>query len=188
MTDASTIKAIETRYKGHRFRSRLEARWAVFFDHAGVEWLYEPQGYVLSDGKPYLPDFWLPSCDAWVEVKGHDGALDVPRMLLAAAELPSITSKRKPRLIILGNPPSQAEYDPCWTCLEEYPCSDFGGTVVMSLPCRFGMWHKEKRPWYEGSQFRVSTTPEDLGFSGSLEVENAYRAFHSARFEHGECG
>jgi hypothetical protein len=26
------IKAIETRYKGYRFRSRLEARWSVFFD------------------------------------------------------------------------------------------------------------------------------------------------------------
>ena len=24
------IKAIETEYDGHRFRSRLEARWAVF--------------------------------------------------------------------------------------------------------------------------------------------------------------
>ena len=28
----SDIKAIETYYKGYRFRSRLEARWAVFFD------------------------------------------------------------------------------------------------------------------------------------------------------------
>jgi hypothetical protein len=27
-----TIQAIETVYRGHRFRSRLEARWAVFFD------------------------------------------------------------------------------------------------------------------------------------------------------------
>lgn len=27
-----TIKAIDTIYKGYKFRSRLEARWAVFFD------------------------------------------------------------------------------------------------------------------------------------------------------------
>jgi hypothetical protein len=27
-----SAKAIETHYKGYRFRSRLEARWAVFFD------------------------------------------------------------------------------------------------------------------------------------------------------------
>ncbi len=32
----SEIKAIETRYKGYRFRSRLEARWAVFFDALSV--------------------------------------------------------------------------------------------------------------------------------------------------------
>ena len=31
------IKAIETVYKGYRFRSRLEARWAVFFDACGVK-------------------------------------------------------------------------------------------------------------------------------------------------------
>lgn len=30
----SEIKAIDTYYKGYRFRSRLEARWAVFFDAA----------------------------------------------------------------------------------------------------------------------------------------------------------
>ena len=30
-------KAIETLYKGYRFRSRLEARWAVFFDASKIE-------------------------------------------------------------------------------------------------------------------------------------------------------
>lgn len=30
--DLSYVKAIDTVYKGYRFRSRLEARWAVFFD------------------------------------------------------------------------------------------------------------------------------------------------------------
>ena len=28
---SNDIKAIETEYDGHRFRSRLEARWAIFF-------------------------------------------------------------------------------------------------------------------------------------------------------------
>jgi hypothetical protein len=31
------MKAIETRYAGCLFRSRLEARWAVLFDHLGIE-------------------------------------------------------------------------------------------------------------------------------------------------------
>ena len=50
------IKAIETKYKGYRFRSRLEARWAVFFDAIGLDWDYEAEGYDL-DGVYYLPDF-----------------------------------------------------------------------------------------------------------------------------------
>jgi hypothetical protein len=67
-----TIKAIETVYKGYRFRSRLEARWAVFFDSLGVEWAYEPEGFETSNGYRYLPDFriQLGQTTYWVEVKG----------------------------------------------------------------------------------------------------------------------
>ena len=45
---------IPTTYKGVRFRSRLEARYAVFFDLVGWEWMYEP---VELDG--WIPDFWV---------------------------------------------------------------------------------------------------------------------------------
>ena len=51
----TAIKAIETKYKGYRFRSRLEARWAVFFDTMGIEWIYEPEGFDLP-GYPYDKD------------------------------------------------------------------------------------------------------------------------------------
>ena len=51
------IKAIETVYDGYRFRSKLEATWAVFFNALGVEYEYEPEGFVLPDGSKYLPDF-----------------------------------------------------------------------------------------------------------------------------------
>jgi hypothetical protein len=50
------IKAIQTRYAGCHFRSRLEARWAVFWDSLDWPWEYEPQGFDLPHG-PYLPDF-----------------------------------------------------------------------------------------------------------------------------------
>lgn len=53
------LQPIETRYRGYRFRSRLEARWAVFFDALNIKWEYEAQGFSLN-GVPYLPDFWLP--------------------------------------------------------------------------------------------------------------------------------
>lgn len=65
------MRAIETEYNGYKFRSRLEARWAVFFDALGIEYEYEKEGYDL-DGIRYLPDFWLPRLDLWAEIKGKD--------------------------------------------------------------------------------------------------------------------
>lgn len=66
------LKPIETKYKGYRFRSRLEARWAVFFDLLGLQWEYEPEGFVLPSGQPYLPDFRVYTPQGqhiWYEVK-----------------------------------------------------------------------------------------------------------------------
>lgn len=63
------IKAIETPYNGYRFRSRLEARWAVFFDTLGIRYKYEEYGFE-QDGYRWLPDFYLPDYGVWVEVKG----------------------------------------------------------------------------------------------------------------------
>lgn len=62
------IKPIETNYRGYRFRSRLEARWAIYLDTVGLRWEYEKEGYDLG-GLRYLPDFWLPEVSAWAEVK-----------------------------------------------------------------------------------------------------------------------
>lgn len=67
---SDSIKPIETIYNGYRFRSRLEARWAVFFDTLGIQYEYEPEGFKLSDGTMYLPDFYLPAFDYYVEIKG----------------------------------------------------------------------------------------------------------------------
>lgn len=62
------LNAIETQYKGYRFRSRLEAKWAIFFDEIGWEWIYEHDGYDLPCGK-YLPDFFFPDINCFAEVK-----------------------------------------------------------------------------------------------------------------------
>ena len=48
------MKAIETVYRGFQFRSRLEARWAVFFDALGIKWGYETEGYDLGVAGYYL--------------------------------------------------------------------------------------------------------------------------------------
>lgn len=65
------IKPVETEYNGYRFRSRLEARWAVFFDAAGIKYEYEPEGFETTKNARYLPDFYLPDFDTHVEVKGN---------------------------------------------------------------------------------------------------------------------
>lgn len=75
------MKAIETRYKGYRFRSRLEARWAVFFDTLEVRYEYEKEGLDLGDGVYYLPDFYLPEHECYVEIKGdYPNDLEIDKM------------------------------------------------------------------------------------------------------------
>lgn len=64
------IKSIETNYNGYKFRSRLEAKWAVFFDALNIVYHYEPQGFDLGGELGYyLPDFYLPELNLWVEIK-----------------------------------------------------------------------------------------------------------------------
>jgi hypothetical protein len=71
------IKALPSKFNGVTFRSRLEARVAVFLTHIGARWEYEYEGFDLPSGY-YLPDFWLPDVlaresrglrGAWLEVK-----------------------------------------------------------------------------------------------------------------------
>jgi hypothetical protein len=61
-------KSKNTFYNGYNFRSRLEARWAVWFDWMEIKYGYETEGFDL-DGKGYLPDFWLPERKFWIEIK-----------------------------------------------------------------------------------------------------------------------
>lgn len=48
------MRGIPTTYKGIDFRSRLEAKWATFFDLLGWKWEYEP-----FDLNGWIPDFIL---------------------------------------------------------------------------------------------------------------------------------
>lgn len=78
-------KALETFYHGYRFRSRLEARWAVFFDRLGISYTYEPEGYLIGGKKGYLPDFYLPQLDCYIEIKPKQpSAVEVEKTRLLA--------------------------------------------------------------------------------------------------------
>ena len=67
-------KSLSTWYKGQLFRSRLEARFAKVFDELNIESIYEPEGFELTTGLKYLPDFFLKFKDGTkqvLEVKGY---------------------------------------------------------------------------------------------------------------------
>lgn len=69
-TMQSPIKAIETVYSGCCFRSRLEARFAIYFEKMGYRYEYEKEGYQLGD-LCYLPDFYLPNYRILVDRDGN---------------------------------------------------------------------------------------------------------------------
>lgn len=188
MTTA-TARAIETYYGGMRFRSRLEARWAVFFDQLDIPFVYEPQGYVLSNGRPYLPDFYLPECRTWVEVKGSAAALDLDQLRRAALELPRPAGERLhgpcawyetgPSLIIVGNMPhfgGGIRPDPAWSTPtgEAYR---FGGYYWKHRPLRVAT----REPVVPSTRWIVN---HDV--AADEQVLFAYRVAAQARFEHGE--
>jgi hypothetical protein len=77
------IPGIPTPYKGVLFRSRLEARWASFFDAMGWPWIYEH-----ADLFYYIPDFVLtfPAGDVVVEVKPETRLADLRPHALRAVK------------------------------------------------------------------------------------------------------
>lgn len=89
-----TIKAIETRYKGYRFRSRLEARWAVFFDGVGIQWEYESEGFDTGSAR-YLPDFRFPAFLASLSrgQDGHDHLETYPKRVTVWLEIKPATAE-----------------------------------------------------------------------------------------------
>lgn len=64
------LRALPTIYEGQRFRSRLEARWSIYLDALSVPFQYEAEALEM-DGLVYVPDFFLPSFPAWLEIKGE---------------------------------------------------------------------------------------------------------------------
>lgn len=181
------ISPIETRYAGCRFRSRLEARWAVFFDHLGIGWEYEPQGFVI-DGRPYLPDFLLTTCGTWIEVKGNPADLDTRLMISAARQLPVMPYRCEPgpQLMILGSIPEPAKHgDWGWVGIDT--------TGDHSWNYGFANFHKNLRPWalcnaqgrYDKDNWLIPTCDR---YEDPRPADEAYAAARSARFEHGENG
>lgn len=206
--DPMEIKAIETEYNGYKFRSRLEARWAVFFDELGIKYEYEEEGFELDDGTRYLPDFHLTDLNMYVEVKGDPdkGEDDIER----SKRFVGLDSKIK-RLLILANVPSGNGIN-CHPVYEYIPSIDEYGTVwgffrflrsnegdeseviFQSLPYElFGVPEKsvlsitmstliEKKMKRYGDSVRNSLYDKYREYTGQA-IFNAYDEAKSARFE-----
>lgn len=157
----TTIRAIETSYKGYRFRSRLEARWAVFFDAIGFQWEYEKEGFDLGGAGWYLPDFYLrmpewPGMPFWIEVKpGHPTDDEMRKVKDLAAQ------SKQPGVFLCGVPGE-----------EEIIHIDRRGTRQPPItPLVF--WKVTLRQI------------KDEAKVGETKMRLAYEAARSARFEHG---
>ena len=53
-------------------RSKTEARWAYFLTAIGVKWEYEPDFFEVRPDVFYLPDFYLPDLDCFLEIKPRE--------------------------------------------------------------------------------------------------------------------
>lgn len=157
-------KAIETRHAGRKFRSRLEARWSVYWTAQGVEYEYEKEGFVLASG-PYLPDFWLPQVRMWAEVKpGAFGPLELTkcRELADATDCPCL---------LLEGPPALRPY----RAAQRFEIDEMD-LVPYVLTNRL----------LESGQFHRYEVPADMAYHWP-DVKRAVDAATSARFEFGEA-
>jgi hypothetical protein len=161
------MKAIETSYKGYRFRSRLEARWAVYFDALGIDWEYEKEGYDL-EGVYYLPDFWLPQVHMWAEVKAEQFTEPEIRKALLLSDHTGCS------VLKLIGPPDCRAY-----AVVDYEHEDHNWDYVITN-CVLS----ERRFW-SGPGFDVMDELDKEGFPEVVEAVNAAR---SARFEFGQSG
>jgi hypothetical protein len=64
---------LNIQYKNINMRSSWEIQFAYFLDCSNIKWKYEPKAFELTiDSKKrfYIPDFYLPEFDCWIEIKG----------------------------------------------------------------------------------------------------------------------
>jgi len=186
----SNLKAIETHYNGYRFRSRLEARWAVFFDSYGIEYEYELEGFELENKLRYLPDFYLPTLNVYVEVK--------PNRRFSFTELKKIDAFAldgdNNLLLIMGSPTKEVmvlinrcSTAPLYEYIDENEYGLSEDEIVQEYIGNaedFSLVEFNRNPLNNSLAlvYRERCPPDEIAFKKSLLKAKR------ARFEHGELG
>lgn len=111
---SNEIKAIPTTYKGIEYRSKLEAKVAMFLTLGQISFEYEPERLGNENGEEYNPDFYLPDTDDWIEVKGKREGYE--QEILKASRFVTYDGPIK-RLIIISEIP-----DPEVMGMPHFPC------------------------------------------------------------------
>ena len=94
---------------GMTFRSNWEIEIAELLHELGIEFEYEPERfYFRAEGESYLPDFYLPEYNVWIEVKGYMDKKSLKRVKLFkkyyGAEYGFFLYEKEERELILNNP------------------------------------------------------------------------------------
>lgn len=148
-----------THFDGVWFRSRLEARWAAYFEGAHIPWEYEPEGHVVSR-KVYIPDFRIGGKNgSWVEVKGSEDWTDRHRLGEFADQVAPI--------VVVSDLPLYAGWqtgvEPAWRYVTGVWPEDKDQDDWMC----FGPWAKNERLWFADLHDYTMPYPTAAGRAGS---------------------
>lgn len=192
-----TITPIETRAYGCRFRSRLEAKWAVFFTELGLQWEHEPEGFNLGT-EMYLPDFRVKSGQLtyWYEIKPRGSSLCKKFARFADLVTQGGSSWNTEARLVAGDPFDVfIGHDLCPRCGEYVDAEPFDDEVgFLCYHCDLVTESGGGNPtevgfagvefWPHKGWIMISSEDHRLMHS---RLERACIAARSARFEHGEA-
>ena len=181
------MKAIPTIFKKIKFRSRTEARWAVFFENMKWNWEYEPQGYVLPRNIAYLPDFKVVLPDGvtlYAEVKAFEFD-DLGDEQIRKARL--LASETKATVVLLPGTPECRIYNAVTANSAD---NTFIGTIFQDyepyLRVADSYWLAQATLDPTNGRMKFDFDERKIRKAFGDGYAKALEASRSARFEHGE--
>lgn len=163
---------IETYWRGWRFRSRLEARWAIFLTELGIEFWYEPDAFKRRNGQQYLPDFLFPRVIMFAEVKPFELT---PEELDKARGLATLADRE---VLLLVGPPDFRVYEGVFPSHGNGEIAPVSTTYLLDIDYHGRRYYDRERRFFcsPGDQF---TSEEQF----SEQYRMAVYASRAARFE-----